>query len=483
MSQPPGMPPPPPWDPTPPPAPGGPPPGNLFEAKPYDSTGPDGRPVVDRPPVPEEVRDRLVQYLEQAPVVLAAHSLATDLLSPDGRTAVPLTFHTDGTWLWQGSVGYYLKTHGLPPEPALVAHVQSAGFRLPEVSKELQDTAVRIATGQQEAAPRPASFPASFPAPPAPPPSAPPAAPPAAFPYPPGAAPVAPPAAPGMMPPGGFPPAGGMPPGSVPPGGGFVQPHPPGTGSSGGGGRRAAVGIVSVIAAIAVLLGGKAVSGAVRKEMRGGSSASSSGDTGVTVPDASTGGPSASASASASPQPAVVTTLPDYCKGLRPSLPAKVRGIKVDTVTSDSDRRSCQWERLTSANGRNLDVVVDTNVMGSPAKAVENAQKAFRLGWENAADPEFHKGREKVPGLGDEAFASRQVSPIVQGPDEASAKTYWLGGAELFVRKGNVTIEITWTAADAYRTRGRLVQGTNLPYGTARKQATEIAKRILATLK
>ncbi|GGV19998.1 hypothetical protein GCM10010182_47250 [Actinomadura cremea] len=61
--------------------------------------------------------------------------------------------------------------------------------------------------------------------------------------------------------------------------------------------------------------------------------------------------------------------------------------------------------------------------------------------------------------------------------------TYWLGGAELFVRKGNVTIEITWTAADAYRTRGGLVQGTNLPYGTAKRQATEIAERILAILK
>lgn len=469
MSQPPGMPPPPPWDPTPPPAPGGPPPGGLYEAKPYDSTGPDGRPVVDRPPVPEEIRDRLVQYLEQAPVVLAAHSLAADLLSQDGRNAVPLTFHTDGTWLWQGSVGYYLKTHGLPPEPALVAHVQSAGFRLPEVSKEVQDIAVRIATGQQEAAPRPSSAP-SVPAAPAAPPAAFPA-PPAAYPYPPGA--------PGMMPPGGFPPAGGMPPGPVPPGGGFVQPHK----SGGGGGKRAAVGVVSVIAAIAVLLGGKAISGAVRKEVRGGSSTSSSGDTGVTVPDASTGGPPASASASGSPQPAVVTSLPDYCKGLRPSLPAKVRGIEVDTVTSDADRRSCQWERLTSANGRNLDVVVDTNVMGNPAKAVENARKAFGLGWENAADPEFHKGREKLTGLGDEAFASRQVSPIVQGPDEASAKTYWLGGAELFVRKGNVTVEITWTAADAYRTRGKLVQGTDLPYGTAKKQATEIAKKILATLK
>ncbi|MFD0901006.1 hypothetical protein [Actinomadura sediminis] len=249
--------------------------------------------------------------------------------------------------------------------------------------------------------------------------------------------------------------------------------HPP---PAGGGGNRAAVGVIAVVAAIAVLLGGKAISGAVRKEMRGGSSA----DTNIGVPDAPTISPSTSAPAS--PRAAVVTSLPDYCKGLRGSLPAKVRGIEVDTVTSDAGRRSCQWERLTSANGRNLDVVVDTNVSGDPGKALEDAAEEFGRAWEHAGDPEFRKGREKLTGLGDEAFASHQVSPIVYGPDQARAKTYWLGGAQVFVREGNVTIDVTWTAADGYRTRGKLVQGTNLPYGTAKKQAIEIAAKILATL-
>ncbi|MEV5824922.1 hypothetical protein AB0L25_05040 [Spirillospora sp. NPDC052242] len=467
MSQPPGMPPPPPWSPQPGPAFGPapapvPPPGTLFQAKPYDSTGPDGRPVVDRPPVPDALRDPLVRYLESAPVVLAAHSYDTDLLADDRRAAVPLTFHTDGTWVWQGSVAYYLKTYGLPPEPALVAHVQAAGFQVPKVSDEAQNIAVRISTGQQEAAQPPSAF-----TPPAP--AFPPGGMPPGVGMPPGAA-----IPPGAMPPGPVPPGAAMPPGAVPPPG---MVHPP---SPAGGGKRAAVGIISVIAAIAVLLGGKAISGAVRKEVRGGSS-SSSGDTNVSVPDAPSLNPSASASAS--PQAAVVTSLPDYCKGLRNSLPAKVRGIRVDTITSDADRRSCQWKRLTAVNGRNLDVVVNTNATVNPKNALEDAKEEFGRAWEHAGDPEFHKGRERLTGLGDEAFASHQVSPITYGPDEARAKTYWLGGAQVFVRKGNVTIDITWTAADAYRTRGKLVQGTNLPYKTAKKQAADIATKILATLK
>lgn len=469
MSQPPGMPPPPPWSTPPGPAAvPAPPPGTLFQAKPYDSTGPDGRPVVDRPPVPDALRDPLVRYLESAPVVLSARSYDTDLLADDRRAAVPLTFHTDGTWVWQGSVAYYLKTYGLPPEPALVAHVQASGFQVPEVSEEAKDLAVRISTGQQEAAQPPPAFP---------PPAAafPPAGTPPGMAMPPG--PAIPPGAmpPGAMPPGAIPPVG-MPPGAAPP---PVMAHPP---SPAGGGKRAAVGIISVIAAIAVLLGGKAISGAVRKEVRGGSS-SSSGDTNVSVPDAPSLNPSASASAPASPQAAVVTSLPDYCKGLRNSLPAKVRGIRVDTITSDADRRSCQWERLTAVNGRNLDIVVNTNAPVNPQNALEDAKEEFASAWEHAGDPEFHKGRERLTGLGDEAFASHQVSPIVHGPDEARAKTYWLGGAQVFVRKGNVTIDITWTAADAYRTSGKVVQGTNLPYKTAKQQAVALATKILATLK
>ncbi|WP_199747920.1 hypothetical protein [Actinomadura sp. WAC 06369] len=263
------------------------------------------------------------------------------------------------------------------------------------------------------------------------------------------------------------------PPGAMPPPG---TVHPP---AAAGGGKRAALGVIAVIAAIAVLLGGKAVSGAVRKEMRGGSSGSS-GDTGVAVPDDPA--PSPSASASATQRAAVVTSLPDYCKGLRGSLPAKVRGIEVDTITSSEERRSCQWKRLSAANGRNLDIVVNTNASGNPANALEEAREEFGSAWENAGDPEFHKGREKLTGLGDEAFASHQVSPIVKGPSQAAAKTYWLGGAQLFVRKGNVTIDITWTAADAYRTSGKVVRGTNLPYPTAKKQAVALATKILATL-
>ncbi|XVQ10060.1 hypothetical protein ACQP1W_47360 [Spirillospora sp. CA-255316] len=118
----------------------------LRMAKPFDSMAPDGAPVVQRPPVPDEDRDAVVRYLQQAPIVLAARSFDTDLMDPQRASNVPLTYHTDGTWIWPGAVGYYLKKHGLPPEPDLVAHIRAAGFRLPEVSEDSRKEAVNVIT-------------------------------------------------------------------------------------------------------------------------------------------------------------------------------------------------------------------------------------------------------------------------------------------------------------------------------------------------
>ncbi|WUH98133.1 hypothetical protein OHR68_32215 [Spirillospora sp. NBC_00431] len=119
----------------------------LRIAKPFDGTAPDGRPEVRRPELPGGERDAVVRYLEEAPIVLAARSFDSDALDPGQARNVPLTFHTDGTWIWPGAVGYYLRTHGVPPEPELVAHIREGGFRLPDVADDVRSAAVEAITG------------------------------------------------------------------------------------------------------------------------------------------------------------------------------------------------------------------------------------------------------------------------------------------------------------------------------------------------
>ncbi|MEB3368878.1 glycohydrolase toxin TNT-related protein [Saccharopolyspora mangrovi] len=109
----------------------------------FDDVDDEGRPVVsDRRPVPADEVGALRQYLENAPVVLASRENEEDHLDPERAQTVPGTWHTDGTWLWPGSVAYYLAQYGMPPETALVDHVRSRGFTVGDVDDETREAAV-----------------------------------------------------------------------------------------------------------------------------------------------------------------------------------------------------------------------------------------------------------------------------------------------------------------------------------------------------
>jgi hypothetical protein len=120
--------------------------GGLRTAEVFDD---DGRPITERPEIGPAERDRVIDYLERAPIVLAARSYDTDRLDPNGPSSVPMTFHTDGNWVWPGAVGYYLRAHGVAPEPELLEHIRRLDFQLPEVSEPQRELAVSLITGEQ----------------------------------------------------------------------------------------------------------------------------------------------------------------------------------------------------------------------------------------------------------------------------------------------------------------------------------------------
>ncbi|HEX8869930.1 MAG TPA: hypothetical protein VF821_29985, partial [Lentzea sp.] len=100
----------------------------------FDGAGPNGRPSVNRPPVPESEVAPLLTYLSNAPVAVAGRGFDADVLAPDAPQVVPSGFQTDGVWIWPAGVSYYLRKYGVPPEPELVERARTAGFSLPEVS-------------------------------------------------------------------------------------------------------------------------------------------------------------------------------------------------------------------------------------------------------------------------------------------------------------------------------------------------------------
>ncbi|MDR7302597.1 glycohydrolase toxin TNT-related protein [Haloactinomyces albus] len=118
--------------------------GRSFRtARVFDGIDEQGRPLVaTRTPVPPEESGSLRQYLENAPIVLASRDNEPDRLDPEHSAVVPATWHTDGTWLWQGALPYYLAQYGLPPDPELLEHIRSGQFTLPEIDDHTRDAAV-----------------------------------------------------------------------------------------------------------------------------------------------------------------------------------------------------------------------------------------------------------------------------------------------------------------------------------------------------
>ncbi|MFF0875443.1 hypothetical protein [Micromonospora aurantiaca (nom. illeg.)] len=70
-------------------------------------------------------------YLDAGTPVLATTARGPDVVEPGRGRVVPMTYRTDGRWLWPESVAYYLQAYGLAPEPDLLAHIRSRGDRLP----------------------------------------------------------------------------------------------------------------------------------------------------------------------------------------------------------------------------------------------------------------------------------------------------------------------------------------------------------------
>src|SRR5689334_2484196 len=90
----------------------------------FDGSDPDGRPLVRRDPVPPAEFDAVANYLQSAPLLAPPAAPGPDLLDPRRGNVVPSTWHTDGQWIWSGSVIYYLHVHGLAPQPELLGHLR-----------------------------------------------------------------------------------------------------------------------------------------------------------------------------------------------------------------------------------------------------------------------------------------------------------------------------------------------------------------------
>ncbi len=104
-------------------------------ARVYDTVTPTGQPAVSPGRlriVGSERRARLVHYLNQGRLVLRATGRMPDPLTGGPAPTVPLSFRTDGVWVWPDAVAYYLDTRGIAPELEFLCHIEEQGCLPPE---------------------------------------------------------------------------------------------------------------------------------------------------------------------------------------------------------------------------------------------------------------------------------------------------------------------------------------------------------------
>ncbi len=104
----------------------------------WDEIDDNGMPVIaaGHPRVGPEEQRQFLDYLSAATVLMRTPSLAQDVADPGKGQCVPQYFATDGDFVWDGALVYYLKTYALSPDPEFVAYLRERVPGRPEAVDE-----------------------------------------------------------------------------------------------------------------------------------------------------------------------------------------------------------------------------------------------------------------------------------------------------------------------------------------------------------
>jgi hypothetical protein len=95
------------------------------------------------------LKARLLEFLRGGGVVLQAPGLRSDRLDASAPAAVPLGYLSDGEWIWPLELAYYLETHDLLPEDALLEHARERGFQAAQPPPTALADAARLLSGEE----------------------------------------------------------------------------------------------------------------------------------------------------------------------------------------------------------------------------------------------------------------------------------------------------------------------------------------------
>lgn len=129
---------------------------DIAVARVFDTVDPHTGPgfAPDHPQLTDErEREKILRYLDSGTVLLATTTILTDALDPTRGAVVPMSFRTDGAWIWTDTIAYYLREHQLAPEPGLLRHIQESGGLPPNLDAVTMHRAMQVLTQPSDPTP------------------------------------------------------------------------------------------------------------------------------------------------------------------------------------------------------------------------------------------------------------------------------------------------------------------------------------------
>ncbi|GID32268.1 hypothetical protein [Paractinoplanes brasiliensis] len=85
--------------------------------------------AADRLTLAGDELEQVAHYLESGSVLLATEALDHDPFDEQLGPIVPVTVRTDGRWVWNDAVVYFLRTYAISPDPELLKHIRTRQYR------------------------------------------------------------------------------------------------------------------------------------------------------------------------------------------------------------------------------------------------------------------------------------------------------------------------------------------------------------------